>query len=304
MVVRSVPRILFYDLAPPILITQLGCSKCGAMKDFNAAVAFIPCQEEVPPRYRSLTEFLLVILVGLTGVGKSTVIASLREKLNFTLLPNRREITNEVIIRALQEEDDYPPTQVTDRVKRFEYTARYRARHPGGMAHALSRLFVDSTHAGSLLLFDGLRGLNEVQHAAISFPQAYFIVLDASDTVRLARLLKRADIFDTTSLTASSGGQTMLTALTAIQGIAAVFSREQLHQISQAANAAALPVDEVVKRATVIVEERRNYDPITTRAYLTSNLSPEQVLIIDTATQPPEAVTAQATEWLNYQMRK
>ena len=93
------------------------------MKDFNAAVAFIPCQEEVPLRFLPLTEFLLVILVGLTGVGKSTVIASLREKLNFTLLPNRREITNEVIIRALQEEDDYPPTQVTDRVKRLEYTA-------------------------------------------------------------------------------------------------------------------------------------------------------------------------------------
>ena len=93
MVVRSVPGILFYDLAPAILITQLGCSKCGAMKDFNAAVAFIPCQEEVPPRYRPLTEFLLVILVGLTGVGKSTVIASLRVKLNFRLLPNRREIT-------------------------------------------------------------------------------------------------------------------------------------------------------------------------------------------------------------------
>ena len=31
---------------------------------------------------------------------------------------------------------------------------------------------------------------------------------------------------------------------------------------------------------------------------------PRTVLIIDTATQPPEAVTAQATEWLNYQMRK
>ena len=96
----------------------------------------------------------------------------------------------------------------------------------------------------------------------------------------------------------------MLTALTAIQDIVAVFSREQLHEISQAANAAPLPVDEVVKRATVIVEERRIHDPTTTRAYLTSNLSPEQVLIIDTTTQPPEALTAQATEWLNYQMRK
>ena len=101
----------------------------------------------------------------------STVIASLREKLNFTLLPNRREITDEAIIRALQQEDDYPPTQVTDRVKRFEYTARYRARHPGGMAHALSRLFIDSTHAISLLLFDGLRGRNEVQQPPPLFPK-------------------------------------------------------------------------------------------------------------------------------------
>ena len=78
------------------------------MKDFNAAVAFIPCQEEVPLRFLPLTEFLLVILVGLTGVGKSTVIASLRAKLSFTLLPNRREITDEVIIRSPQQEDVIP----------------------------------------------------------------------------------------------------------------------------------------------------------------------------------------------------
>src|SRR4030081_2034453 len=136
---------------------------------------------------------------------------------------------------SLQHEDGYPPTPVTDRVKRFEYTARYRARYPGGMAHALSRLAVDPAGAGSLLLFDGLRGLNEVQHAATYFPQGHFIVLDAPDTVRLARLLKRADTFDSIRLPASTEGQMMLTALISIPDIGTVFSAEQLRKISQAA---------------------------------------------------------------------
>lgn len=240
-----------------------------------------------------------MILVGLTGVGKSTIIASLQKRLDFTLLPNRRHITDEIIITSLQEEDGYPPTTVTDRVKRFEYTARYRARHPGGMGHALSRLAVDPAGAGSLLLFDGLRGLNEVQHTATYFPKACFIVLDAPDTVRLARLLKRADTFDSIHLPASIEGQTMLTAIGSIPDIAAVFSAEQLRQISQAAHAAAIPVDEVVKKASIIVEERRNYDSNAAQIYLTGSLPREQVLILDTATQPPEAVTKQVIEWLN-----
>jgi hypothetical protein len=200
---------------------------------------------------------------------------------------------------SLQHEDGYPPTPVTDRVKRFEYTARYRARYPGGMAHALSRLAVDPAGAGSLLLFDGLRGLNEVQHAATYFPQGHFIVLDAPDTVRLARLLKRADTFDSIRLPASTEGQMMLTALISIPDIGTVFSAEQLRKISQAAHAAALPVDEVVKKASIIVEERRNYDSYAARAYLTSSLTCKQVLVIDTARQPPEAVTKQVMEWLN-----
>jgi hypothetical protein len=167
------------------------------------------------------------------------------------------------------------------------------------LAHALSRLAVDPTGVGSLLLFDGLRGLNEVQHAVTYFPQTHFVVLDAPDTVRLARLLKRADTFDSIHLPASTEGQTMLTALISIPDIGTVFSAEQLRKISQAAHAAALPVDEVVKKASIIVEERRNYDSNAARAYLTSILTRKQVLVIDTATQPPEAVTKQVMEWLN-----
>src|SRR5258707_15609564 len=108
------------------------------MKQFSSAIAFISSQEEAPPQFRPLTDFLLVILVGLTGVGKSTIIASLQERLEFTLMPNRRKITDEIMIMSLQQQDGYPPPPVTDRVKRFEYTARCRARYPAGIAHALT----------------------------------------------------------------------------------------------------------------------------------------------------------------------
>ena len=41
-------------------------------------------------------------MVGLTGVGKSTIVQALQNELDFTLLPSRREITDEIIISALQ----------------------------------------------------------------------------------------------------------------------------------------------------------------------------------------------------------
>jgi hypothetical protein len=269
------------------------------MKQFSPNLIFISSQEEMPAQFRPLTDSPVVILVGLTGVGKSTIVASLQEKIGVTLLPDRRKITDQIIIMSLQQEDGYPLTPVTDRVKRFEYTARYRERYPGGMAHALSRLAIEPASAGLLLLFDGLRGLNEVQHAAAYFPQARFIVLDAPDTVRLARLLNRADAFDTTYLPASTEGQTMLAALVSIPDIAVVFNAAQLRQISHAAHEARLPVDEVVKKASIIVEERRNYDSNTARVYLSNTLPRKRVLIIDTATQPPEMMTKQILEWLD-----
>jgi hypothetical protein len=68
-------------------------------------------------------------------------------------------------------------------------------------------------------------------------------------------------------------------------------AKEQLRQISQAAHAAALLVDEVVKKASIIVAERRNYASNTSRVYLTAACPSKQVLILDTAAQLREAVT-------------
>ncbi len=254
--------------------------------------------EKAPPRFRRLTEFALVIVVGLTGVGKSTVLELLPEAgLTFTLLPDRREITNK-IIAWFQREAGQTPNLVTDRVERFEYTARYRAKYPGGIAHALSRLAIDPATAAPPLIFDGLRGLDEVQHAVTYFPEARFIVLDAPDMVRLKRLLKRGDVSDTTIIQTSLVGHNLIAALMNIPDIRAVFNEEQLRQIAKMARAARISTDTVVKNTTIIVEERRNYDSSTARVHLTHTLPPKQVLVFDTTSQSPDVVAQRIVDWL------
>ncbi len=108
-------------------------------------------------KWRPLHEQPLLILVGVTGVGKSTTEAALlAQQPALTTLPNRRTLTDWLIIGALQQADgDVHQTGAGPR-PRFAYTRRYRRRHPGGMAHALSNLLVDVTASRGLLLFDGL----------------------------------------------------------------------------------------------------------------------------------------------------
>ncbi len=272
------------------------------MRFLADTVAFATEAEPIPLGFQALTELPLVILVGLTGVGKSTVLELLPQNgLNFTLLPNRREITDEIIITSLQAEAGEPLRPITDRVERFEYTARYRAKFPGGMTHALSRLAVHSDHTQPLFIFDGLRGLNEVQHAVTYFPEARFVVLDAPDTIRLNRLLKRGDAFDMTdsvALQSSLTSQNLTAALLAVPNIEAVFSEEQLQQIAKGARLAQIPVDEVVQKITIIVKERRNYDSNTARVYLTHSLPPTKVLVVDTAMHSPHTVAERVAAWL------
>ncbi len=268
------------------------------MKILTDIIAVISKEEKLSPPFAPLTRFPLVIVVGLTGVGKSTVIEALQNDVDFTLLPNRREITDDVIIAPLQQADGHPPQIVADRIKRFEYTARYRAEYPGGMAHALSRLAINPTQVSPLLIFDGLRGLNEVEHAVAYFPQARFIVLDAPDTVRLSRLLQRADAFDAAKIQLSAANQDLMTRLMSIQDIESVFSREQLQQLAQVAHTVDMSTNEVIKKVSIIAEERRNYDSGAAREYLTGALPARQALVVDTATQSPQAVAERVKAWV------
>jgi hypothetical protein len=270
------------------------------MKLSDAAITFTIETDVIPAGFRPLTDLPLVIVVGLTGVGKSTVLELLPANgLNFTLLPNRRQLTDQIIMASLQAEAGERPHPITDRVERFEYTARYRAKFPGGMAHALSRVAVNPTQVQSFLIFDGLRGLNEVQHAVDYFPQAHFIVLDAPDTIRLNRLLQRGDSFDTTNTTGESlpAGEDMA-AFLAVPRVETVFSAEQLQQIAGMAQAAQIPLDEVVQKVSIIVKERHNYDSGAAREYLAQTLPPSKVRVIDTSIDPASEIARKVVEWL------
>lgn len=266
------------------------------MKFLNDTLAFSFDSIEIPESFLPLTQLPLLILVGLTGVGKSTVIDLLAKTLPFTLLPNRRELTDEIIIASLQKEAGEPIKPVADRLKRFEYTARYRAKYAGGMAQALAQVVVKASHAGELFIFDGLRGLNEVQHGSATFPQARFIVLEAPDLVRLSRLLKRGDHFDIVQGHPEQIDQDLVGALQAVPEIELVFTLQQLSQIAQAVGDH--PAEDILKKVAIIVEERRNYDSRVARDYLVQSLPPRQLLVIDTTTMPPEEVVAQIRQWV------
>ncbi|MEX2540873.1 MAG: hypothetical protein WD314_03665, partial [Trueperaceae bacterium] len=166
----------------------------------------------------------VLFLVGLTGVGKSTVLPVLLAGRTGALLPDRRELTDRLIIPEAQRLAGQEPAPVSDRLERFRLTARYREAHSEGIVHALvrhlnslapvERRALESTAATARLstqrpgagqsnesgrgepVFDGLRGVEEVTAATKRFPSARFLMLEARPETRIARLAGRSDAFD------------------------------------------------------------------------------------------------------------
>lgn len=224
--------------------------------------------------YSSLQNLEFYILVGVTGVGKSTTLEALQALgVNFSLLPDRRIITDAAIFGG---------EIITDREARFARTAQYRQTHPGGMAEALENIYVQAT---PLILFDGLRGLNEVQHAALTFPKARFIALDAPDLTRVKRLLGRNDAFDQISQRKTN--------LREIQNITDIFTPQELLELE------AIPADpsDLEAKVRIVVTERQNYNPKTANAYLNA-LEPKRVLYLDTTLDTPESIALKIRDWM------
>ncbi len=244
----------------------------------------------------------LLILVGLTGTGKTTTVNALREVgLNFHLLPNRRTITDEFIIGYLQKLDGDPVEQIKDRTERFAYTRRYRKMFPGGMAHALREwlmvngqlLMVNDAPSPQppipspqSLIFDGLRGENEITHAVELFPEARFLFLHAPDFVRMQRLVQRRDVFDAVTV----DGEVDTAVLHELaQGI--LTNEERDHLLTQIANGE-IDAQELQAKLTIVRTERQNYDPDTTLAAL-QNLAPDRLIFGDTVACSPEEIAMQ-----------
>ena len=238
----------------------------------------------IPSGWRPLTAMPLVILVGVTGVGKSTTIAALAGHApDLRVLPDRRTLTDALIIAHLQQADGEPVAPVTDRAARFAYTRRYRAQFPGGMAHALAQLRV-APHATGPLLFDGLRGADEVGAAVTRFPLAAFAVLDAPDEVRVQRLLGRGDVFDQIDSRTDHTGDDW-TAL-GVPEAATFLDADVQARLRNLVATGEVTAQELAAKLRIVAEERRNYDPAAARATLTE-LAPARTVVIDTTRHTP-----------------
>lgn len=255
-----------------------------------------------------LTNANLLILVGVTGVGKSRTVDELsRAGIDFTLLPNRRLLTDHLIIGAIQRLDGDVDSNgvapiVRDRRERFGYTRRYRDKYPGGMAQALSNILIHKALSNKLLLFDGLRGVNEVTHATQQLPNARFIALYAPDRIRVERLLSRNDVFDqmtnrSSNVTIQKGTVTEFSDLfpDAVDLQLDAIDEERLRSLLDHHGVASADMG---AKLAIVSEERRNYDPDATLIALQAAV-PARLCAIDTAANGPEACANQIVEWLS-----
>ena len=257
--------------------------------------------EPLPAGWRRVTDLPLAILVGLTGVGKSTTLAALAETgIAFTLLPNRREVTDWLIIAAMQALDGDPIQPVTDRTARFAFTRRYREQFPGGMAHALAQLSVDPSAWPTPLFFDGLRGEDEVAHAVALLPQARFVVLHAPDEVRVQRLLGRNDAFDQVAPASHEMDQSGIRSFAdlGLSAAAHLFTRTQQEALIGLVHRREVAPADLAAKLKIVLEERRNYDPSGAMNALRT-LAPSRTLVVDTTVHSPQQAAGQIMDFLS-----
>ena len=244
---------------------------------------------ESQPGFVSLVNLEFFVLVGVTGVGKTTTLEALEHAgFGFSSLPDRRLVTDVVMIQALSGKP------IIDREERFALTAKYRKLYPGGMAQAIGTLQLDLEKLKQPLIFDGLRGLDEVSYAASNYSKARFIVLDAPDEIRVERLLGRFDAFDSVTNTNLIGNT--LEQLKTIKSVSQVFTVSQLEKLA-ALETTGLSASEIVAKTKIVVSERRNYNPIEARDFLVQ-LGSKRVLYLDTTAAAPEIIAKRIIEWV------
>jgi hypothetical protein len=197
----------------------------------------------------------------------------------------------------MQAADGLPIAPVTDRGQRFAYTRRYRELHEGGMAHALTQLWLNAA-APNLLVFDGLRGANEVTYAAAALPQARFLMLDAPDLVRLQRLLGRGDAFDHINMNAPAKSDALSFADLGLPAASDIFNTDEEATILSWLHKGTVTSDALRAKLQIVIEERRSYDPVATLAALQAH-APQATLYLDTVAHGPAAVAHQTIQWLH-----
>ena len=136
-----------------------------------------------------------IILVGGTGVGKTTLIDSLRKKYRGVEVINRRLLVDKHVIPAYGNYHSAKdqPFDPTDRTQRFDSTQWYIAQGNPGLGKLVELELDKAQH--EVVIVDSLRGVDEVRYA-IDHIEGMFVVLDASEETRMRRIVGREDPFD------------------------------------------------------------------------------------------------------------
>ena len=235
--------------------------------------------EPAPESWIPVAELPLCILVGVTGVGKTSLCRSLLTHRSCRLLPERRVLTDRFILPTmglLPEEGGYARM---DRLQRFEATRAFRAEHPGGMGDVLSRVHLKDL-GKELLLFDGLRGVEEVRYAAAHLPRAVFVVLIAPDWIRVQRLLSRQDAFDAATEDPEDPETLPFETLC---------SQEQKQALLHFCQVQGIDRGQMAEKMRIVIKERENYDQEGTQRFLQKTI-PEQTMVIDSSRFSQEAI--------------
>ena len=150
------------------------------------------------PGWVALGDQPLLMLVALTGTGKSTALKLLNDRLGpgeSEAIPSRRELTDWILFPLAQALAGEPIAPVSDRVQRFAITRRFAQQVEGGMAAIFSWLYLADDARGPLLS-EGLRGANELEFALRHCPAWQIVELTLPPLTRLRRLTGREDAFD------------------------------------------------------------------------------------------------------------
>ena len=148
--------------------------------------------------YHPLGEHPVLMLVALTGTGKTTVLGHLKAKIGddgMGVIPTRREVADWIAIPMMQVQAGEQLRQISDRVQRFGYTRQFAAQVEGGMAAAFSWLRLADCYRG-LVLSEGIRGENELSYALTRYSNWQIVELTVQPLTRLRRLSGRGQNFD------------------------------------------------------------------------------------------------------------
>lgn len=232
----------------------------------------------------SLDALPILMLVALTGTGKTTTLRALQQRPTIAYrddLPGRREIANLIVIPTAQILLGHSIRPITDREQRFFYTRTFAEHVAGGFATAYSWLY--TTPSTLPIISEGIRGASEIAYTLANIPRWHIAELTIDPLLRLQRLSNRDDPFDR------------------ITGDAALADLSFLPQSIHATVRERLATGEVTRSALRIMQaEARNYGlhPFAGahpryRPIQSDDLTPRA--IAEAITQQLEAMTTHAT---------